>query len=422
MEILIVCVCSCVSVANQNMKVLVYTTLFPNHLHPNNAIFIKQRMFHFAKLKDCEIKVVAPVPYCPPWPQLGKWYQNSQIKKYEVMDGIEVFHPRYPLIPKLSMPVHGLSLFLSSLKLLKKINQTFSFDLIDGHYIYPDGFAAVLLGKAMKKPVVLSARGSDIHQFTGFKFIKPMIRYALSHANHAISVCDALKQEMVALGINDDKISVIPNGVDTEQFYPLDRKEARKKLFLPHNRKIILSVGSLTSNKGFHVILDAFPKLVETYGDIHLYIVGEGAYRFPLEQRIKALNLTRYVTLVGERPNSELKIWYSAADVFCLASSREGWANVIMESLACGMPVVATNVWGAPEILTSKDIGMLVDRTSDALYSVLKTALETTWDRKQIRDHVKNRNWCTVAEEVKTLFGVVLDNHFGQKDSTCAVR
>ena len=191
---------------------------------------------------------------------------------------------------------------------------------------------------------------------------------------------------------------------------------------MPHNKYIILSVGSLIPRKGFHVILDALPKLVETHSDIHLYVVGEGTYRFPLEQQIKDLDLSRYITLVGERPNSELKIWYSAADVFCLASSREGWANVIMESLSCGTPVVATNVWGAPEILTSSDIGMLVDRNPEALYSVLKTALETTWNRKRIRDHVKDRNWCTVAEEVKTLFGVVLDNHFGQKDSTCAVR
>jgi glycosyltransferase involved in cell wall biosynthesis len=398
------------------MKVLVYTTLFPNHLQPNSAIFIKQRMFHFAKLKDCEIKVVAPIPYCPPWPSLGKWYHNSQIKKYEVMDGIEVYHPRYPLIPKVSMPLHGLSLFLSSLKLIKKINQTFPFDLIDGHYIYPDGFAAVLLGKTLKKPVVLSARGSDINQFTGFKSIKPMIQYALSRADHVISVCDALKQEMVALGINDDKISVIPNGVDSKQFYLVDKDKARKKLSLPHNKKIILSVGSLIPRKGFHVILDALPKLLQEDTNIRLYIVGEGPFRHSLERKIGNLGLDKHVTLMGEQPNSELKIWYSAADVFCLASFREGWANVIMESLACGTPVVATKVWGAPEILTSTDIGILVDRTPDALYNALKRALETTWDRKRIQAHVKDRNWFTVADEVKTLFGVVLDNHVHEKN------
>lgn len=390
------------------MKVLIYTSLFPNHLQPNFGNFIKQRMFHFAKLKDCDIKVVAPIPYCPPWSALGKWYQNSQIKKYEVMDGIEVYHPRYPLIPKLSMPLHGLSLFLSSLRLLKKINQTFPFDLIDGHYIYPDGFAAVLLGKAMKKPVVLSARGSDINQFTRFKTIKPMVRYALNHADHIISVCDALKQEVTDLSINDNKIKVISNGVDTEQFYPVDRKEARKKLSLAHNKKIILSVGSLIPRKGFHVILDAFPRLLQEDANIHFYIIGEGTFRLSLERQIEALNLSQHVTLVGERPNSELKFWYNAADVFCLASSREGWANVIMESLACGTPVVATNVWGAPEIITNDDVGILVERSIGSIAEGLIGSLQRKWDRVGIRRHVENRTWGAVAQEVKDVFEACL--------------
>ncbi len=390
------------------MKVLVYTTLFPNHLQPNNAIFIKQRMFHFAKLKDCEIKVVAPIPYCPPWPSLGKRYRYSQITKYEIMDGIEVYHPRYPLIPKVSMPLHSLLLFLSSINIIKKINQTFPFDLIDGHFIYPDGFAAVLLGKGLKKPVVLSARGSDIHQFTRFKSIKPMIQYALSHAKHVISVCNALKQEILALDINGDKISVIPNGVDSKQFYSVDKNKARKKLSLPHNKKIILSVGSLTPNKGFHVILNAFPKLLQEDTNIYLYIIGEGPFRSSLERQIEALNLTQHVTLVGERPNSELRIWYSAADVFCLASFREGWPNVIMESLACGTPVVATNVWGTPEILTSPHVGFLVERTPESIAKGLLNALNRQWDSTRIQEHVAWRNWDSVALEVKKIFDLVL--------------
>jgi len=393
------------------MKVLVYTSLFPNHLQPNFGIFIKQRMFHFAKLKGCEIKVVAPVPYCPPWPALGKWYQHSQVKKYEVMDGIEVYHPRYPLIPKVSMPFHGLSLFLSTLNLVKRIYQSFPFDVIDGHYIYPDGFAAVLLGMVMKRPVVLSARGSDIHLFTGFKSIKPMISYALGHADHVISVCEALKKEMIKLGIDDNKITVIPNGVDTEKFQPVDKTEARKKLSIANNSRIILSVGSLIPLKGFHVILDALPDILQKNAMVHLYIVGEGPYRSVLEKQIKDLKLSLNVTLTGERPNSELKLWYNAADVFCLASSREGWANVIMESIACGTPVVATKVWGAPEILTSPDVGILVDRTPESLGQGLQTALETSWDRDKIRAHVEDRDWFKVAQEVKAVFEAVLNMH-----------
>jgi len=323
------------------MRILVYTTLFPNHVQPNNAIFIKQRMFHFAKLKDCEIKVVAPIPYFPPIRLSQRWFQYSRIKKKEIMDGVEVFHPRYFLIPKICMVFHGFSLFLSSLKLIRDIYREFPFDLIDGHYIYPDGFAAVLLARALKKPVVLSARGSDINQFTEFKSIKPMIRYALKNADHVISVCDALKQEMVKMGINTDKISIISNGVDTDQFYPMDRREARKVLSVPGDAKVILSVGSLIPRKGFGMLLDTFGSLRPSNSGITLYIIGEGPERPFLEKKIRDLNLGKCAFLIGEVLNSELRTWYNAANLFCLASLREGWANVIMESLACGTPVVA---------------------------------------------------------------------------------
>ena len=390
------------------MKILVYTTLFPNHLHPNNAIFIKQRMFHFAKLEGCDIKVVAPVPYCPPWPFFGKWYHNSQIKKFELMDGIEVYHPRYFLIPKVSMPFHGFSLFLSSLKLLKMIYQDFSFDLIDGHYIYPDGLAAVLLGKFFDKPVVLSARGSDVHQFLGFASIRPMIKYALNRADFLISVCDALKQEMINVGNIQGKISVVSNGVDLKQFYLIDKIKARKKLSLKKDKKIILSVGSLIPLKGFHFLIDVMPNILNEIPQTHLYVVGEGQHRSFLEQKIKRLGLNQHVTLVGERPNEELKTWYSAADVFCLASSREGWANVIMESLACGTPVVATNVWGAPEILTSPEVGILVERSPESIGAGLLKALRQNWDRNRIREHVAGRTWDIVALEVKEIFSSIL--------------
>ncbi len=181
-------------------------------------------------MAGCEIKVVAPVPYCPPWSIFGRWFSYSKIKKFEQIDGIDVFHPRYPMIPKISMPLHGVLMFLSSLRLVKEIHQKFSFDLIDGHFLYPDGFAAVLLAKVMKKPVVLSALGSDIHEFTKYKLIRPMIRYATTRSNHCITVCNALKKEIQEMGVSEEKISVIPSGVDTEQFRPVDKTAMRKEL------------------------------------------------------------------------------------------------------------------------------------------------------------------------------------------------
>jgi teichuronic acid biosynthesis glycosyltransferase TuaC len=391
------------------MKVLVYTTLFPNHLQPNFAVFIKQRMIHFARLKDCEIKVVAPVPYCPPWSILGKWYQYSQIRKFEEIDGIDVFHPRYPLIPKISMAVHGFSLFFSTVKLVKHMYKFFPFDLIDSHYIYPDGLASVLLAKAVRKPVVLSARGSDINQFTLFRLIRPMIKYALDQADHVIAVSGALKEEIEKLRIKHDRISVVPNGVDIKKFYPTERGDARLKLSLLSDKKVIISVGSLIPLKGFDIVLEALNMLRQRNPNVHLYIIGTGLSRSSLERQIEELNLKEYVSLVGGVPNSELGLWYNAADVSCLASSKEGWANVIMESLACGTPVVATGVGGTVEILTSPDIGILVDRSPESLCDGLQRALETEWDRNQIRAHVGSHSWFEVAYQVREIFEAVLD-------------
>jgi glycosyltransferase involved in cell wall biosynthesis len=397
------------------MKVLVYTSLFPNHLQPNFGIFIKQRMIHWARLENCQLKVVAPVPYCPPWRFLGWRYSYSQTGYREVIDGIEVLHPRFVMIPKVSMPFHGFSLFLCSIKTIKKILSTYAFDLVDGHFIYPDGFAAVLLGRFFQKPVVLSARGSDINQFTKFRTIKPMIRYALRKCNHIIAVCDTLKQEIVKLGVNGRKVSVIQNGVAIDEFYPIDKNYARETLSLPNHSKIILSVGSLIPRKGFDLIIEAMPQLIRHFADIGLYIIGDGPLRRHLQQKIARLKLDPYVKCIGEIPNHELRMWYGAADVFCLASSREGWPNVIMESLACGTPVVATNVWGTPEILTSPTVGILVERTPESIFKGLLNALDKEWDRKKIHNHVAGRAWNKVAKEVDAIFRPLLTNHFIRK-------
>jgi glycosyltransferase involved in cell wall biosynthesis len=396
------------------MKVLVFTSLFPNNIETSKGIFIKQRMFHFARLDGCEIKVVSPVPYLSGLNRASKGDEDSKIKQKENIDGIEIFHPRYPLIPKISMPFHGFSLFISSLKSIKKIHETFPFDLIDGHYIYPDGLAAVLLGKVFKKPVVLSARGSDINEFPKFRLIRPMIRFALHRADHIVGVCDALKREIMELGIPGDKISVIPNGVDIKMFHPECKTKMRKVLSIPENRKAILSVGSLVPRKGFDILLTAFHRLCQECGDVHLYIIGEGPSRANLRRQIKKLQLTAHVTLLGEVRNEGLTTWYNAADVSCLASSREGWPNVIMESLACGTPVVATRVWGAPEILTSADVGILVDPSPESFHEGLARALATNWDSRKIRGHVENRSWSKVASEVKDIFGFVLKQRRGK--------
>src|SRR4030095_3597141 len=231
------------------MKVLVFSSLFPNNIWPNHGVFVKERIRELGELGTCEIKVIAPVPY---YPSVGFGWRAAyaQVLRQQVLDGILVYHPRYFMIPKVGMLLHGWTMFLSLLPFVSKLRRTFDFDLLDAHYLYPDGFTAVLLGAVLHKPVVVSARGSDVNEFNTFPLIRRMLRWTLNSAAHSIAVCQALKEAMIDLQVSPSKISVIPNGVDTKKFFPSPSEEARRVLGLPPARRIVLSVGALLPRRG----------------------------------------------------------------------------------------------------------------------------------------------------------------------------
>jgi glycosyltransferase involved in cell wall biosynthesis len=391
------------------MKVLVFTSLYPNNVWPEQGVFIKERMSKFALLQDCSVKVVAPVPYFPDLKFNWRW-AFSQVAQMEARDGIEVYHPRYFMMPKLGMTLYGVMMFLSVLATIKRIREKFDFDLIDAHWIYPDGLAAVLLGRYFKKPVVVSARGSDINLYSQFPIIRRLLRYTLQKADRVIAVSQALKEAMVGLGIAESKISVIPNGVDTKKFYPIPRKEARESLGLPEHGKVILSVGHLTAGKGFDVLLKTVALLLQqsSHENLHLIIVGDGLFRKELEKTSSMLKLGRNVSFTGSVSHEELFRWYSAADVFCLASAMEGCPNVILESLACGTPVIATAVGGIPEIIRSDEFGLLTQRNETKIAEAIEAALRKSWRSYDLIQLGKQHSWEQTARAVHDVFESVL--------------
>lgn len=394
-----------------SLNILTLTSLFPNRQQPFLGVFVKERMAKVAKF--CNLKIVAPVPWFPPFRIFKKWYPFSQIPLKETREGIEVFHPRFIIIPKMMRTFYGLLYFLSVFPYILKIRRRFDFDLIDAHWIYPDGFAAVLIGNLFKKPVVVSARGTDINLYPKRLLIRKQIVYTLKNADKIIAVCEALKNKMIRLGISQDKIEVIPNGVDIEKFKPISKIEARKELNLPIDKKMILSVGHLVEKKGFHYLIDAIYE-IKNNGNRNapplLVIVGKGDYRLKLENKIKELNLDGGVKLVGAQSHNELYKWYSAADLFVLASSSEGWPNVIFESLACGIPVVATNVDGVPEVLCSDEYGILVDKQDGkCLADTIITALHKTWDYKKLIGYAQENTWDKCAEKIFKQFEEVVN-------------
>jgi glycosyltransferase involved in cell wall biosynthesis len=300
---------------------------------------------------------------------------------------------------------------LSLYSMVRKVQSEFSFDLIDAHYVYPDGFAAILLGTWCHVPVVVSARGSDLNLLKEFRMVRGMIRCTLRRASAVVTVSRALRDVAVSLGTAEEKISVVPNGVDLDKFRRVSPAEARAQIGLPiTGSRIILSVGRITPSKGFDLLVQAVKtaSLRRRRKDLLLVIAGEGAFRSSLQRLVDCSDLADHVRIVGDVPHERLHLYYSAADLFCLASEREGWPNVIVESLACGTPVLASPVGGIPEILRSERVGLLVERKIEALAAGICEGLQRDWRPDEIRAYASQFSWSQTSRALKDVFQTVL--------------
>jgi teichuronic acid biosynthesis glycosyltransferase TuaC len=396
------------------MQILTFTSLFPNEADKTFGVFIYQRMAHVDKRAGNKVHVVAPVPYVPGWLKQTRWGTMARIPKVEQIGELTVYHPRYLLLPKISMAIHGLLIFLGSFRLVRKLHKQIHFDCIDAHYVYPDCFAAVLIGRRLGLPVVASARGTDINLFPSFRLVRPMIRWTLRHTAGNIAVCRALGDEMIALGAAKDRVAVIGNGVDLERFQPVDQSEARRKLGIPLDAQVAVSVGALIPRKGFQFLIPAVARIAARYPALKVYIVGKGDPT-ELKELCRTHKVEDRVFLVGSRANEELKFWYSAADLSCLVSSREGWPNVVLESLACGTPVLATGLWGVPEILVSPELGIMVTQEIESIAEGLGKSLSRKWDREAILRYARTRTWDVVAQEVDDFLKQISHSAIGAK-------
>ncbi len=391
------------------MKLLTLSSLFPNNIMPHHGIFVRERMSHAAEHNDWTVQVLAPVPYYPPLP-FGWRRQYRRVKKREEFGRLSVYHPSFFMIPKFGMFLQALLLCVSMMIPVRRLRDTVGFDCIDAHYAYPEGVAGVLLGMLFRKPVVITVRGSDVNVFRHFPLIRWWLRFALGRADRVIAVSQALKQAVMALGVSSDRIHVIPNGVDATKFSPLSQSEARKWLGLPMGQNVLLSVGNLTENKGMDLLIRALKVLenIPEFSKIQLFLVGEGPQYEAYQRLIGDLFLEGRVRLQGRVAHEDLALWYSAADVSCLMSEREGWPNVLLESMACGTPVLATRAGGIPEIVQSGQLGVLVERNVAAIVEGVKTALTTPWNPAVLRDYAESQSWDRVSDRLKSVFESVM--------------
>ncbi|HNR76893.1 MAG TPA: glycosyltransferase, partial [Parvularculaceae bacterium] len=314
------------------MRLLTFTTLYPNAAMPAHGVFVENRLAAWRRRTGGEARVIAPVPWFPSAaPLFGRYARFAAAPAAEERHGIAIRHPRYVLPPKIGMnyaPIALARVFERAARAL--LAEGDQFDLVDAHYLYPDGVAAVRAARALGKPVVLTARGSDVTQLAGFPRQRAMILDAVFKADAVIAVAKALKDDLIAIGAPAEKIEVMRNGVDLEKFRPLDRAAIRKRMAL--NGRVIASVGALIDRKGHDIAIRAIAKL----SDATLLIAGEGPERRRLEALAEAEGVADRVQFFGAVEHERLVDIYNAADALMLASSREGWPNVLLEAMACG--------------------------------------------------------------------------------------
>lgn len=386
----------------KQLRTLLFSTLYPSSVRPGHGIFVETRLRQLLSSGQVETRVVAPVPWFPlKSPRFGSWARMAATPAHELHNGVEVWHPRYFLPPRVGMNVAPITLAIGARSTISRLQHSgFDFDLVDAHYYYPDGVAAALLASWFDKPLVITARGTDLNLIPSYRIPRSWIRWAESKATASIGVCKALMDQLIQLGGNASKTHVLPNGIDLELFQQHDRATARRRLGLPEGR-LLLSVGHLVERKGHHIAIAALRDLP----DVRLVIVGDGEERVRLHQVAESLSVADRVTFVGARPQLELPYWYSAADVLVLCSSREGWANVLLESMACGTPVVATAIWGTPEVIQSREVGRLMsERSAPALVQEVKALFEAYPSRAAVRAYAERFDWSGTTRGQLALF------------------
>lgn len=390
------------------IKILTFSTLFPNDQQPVHGIFVENRLRHLLSSGKVEARVVAPVPWFPLRQDcFGTYATYAKVCSAETRHGLDIIHPRYPLIPKVGMNWTPGFMYRALRPVIRKvIKDGYDFDLIDAHYFYPDGIAAAMLAREFKKPLTITARGTDLNLIPQFDKPRQMIKQAAEQASGLITVCAALAEPLVDLGIDRSKIHVLRNGVDLTAFQPQDREQARQKLGLTGPTAV--SVGGLIERKGHHIAIAAMTGLPE----LTLLIAGAGPERRNLENLAQEKGVADRVRFLGNVPHRDLPEIYSAADLMLLCSSREGWANVLLESMACGTPVVATDIWGTGEVVTCADAGVLMeDRTPEAVVKGINSLLSALPTRTATRRYAEGFSWDDTTEGQLNLFESILHGH-----------
>lgn len=386
------------------MKLLTISSLYPNNKDPKHGVFVETRLKHLVKhYPDIKPVVIAPVPWFPFSHKIfGEYGRYAGVEYQEERNGIQVFHPKYLVLPKIGMYLTPKFMAWSLSRCIKRLKKAgYEFDVIDGHYFYPDGVAICKVAEQFNLPFTCTARGTDINLIPEYPKARAMIQKVFRRASHMMAVCQALSNEMINIGAETSKVTTLRNGVDLALFQPSNNQQQLSlKTSLNIETPLVISVGWLIERKGHHLVIEA----MKSIPNATLVIAGDGPDLSKLKALSKSLGVDDRIEFLGVLSQPELNKWFQAADVSVLASSREGWANVLLESMASGTPVVATKVWGTPEVVQNDTAGVLVERSSDDIAQGIKAVLNQDVDREAVRQYAEHFDWQLTSDGQYKIF------------------
>ena len=379
--------------------VLVWSALFPGPAQPQAGIFIRERMFRVGA--ELPLTVISPQPWFPLQGLIRRFrphFRPSQPRR-ETQSGIEVLRPSYFSFPGVLKQFDGWFMAMGARRTVHSLRRAGRADVIDAHFGYPDGYAATLVARWEGLPCTITMRGTELRH-SREPALRSRLVAGLRSATRVFSVSASLKRLAMELGLPDAAVRVVGNGVDSARFTSIPRGEARRAYGLDDDARVLVTVGGLVERKGFHRVIDCMPELKKEFPKLHYLCVGsagpEGDFSARLKAQVADLGLGDYVHFLGALPPDEVRRAISAADVSVLATRNEGWANVLLEAMACGVPVVATDVGGNAEVVCREDLGTIVPfGDHPALVSALRDALRRDWDRAAIRQFAEANDWST---------------------------
>lgn len=385
------------------MKILLFSFLYPNELEPSKGIFVAERV-QFLK-KFCDIKVVAPVPFFPNISFFKRWNKYANILKFEIIDDIEVYHPRFLLFPKNILRNYiGKLLFFFIQRSIQNLHRRWGIDVIHAHFINPSGIAATKIGNKLNIPVIITEHFGKLNEDLLNRGMKRNIREVYNNISQLIVVSERLKNDLTEAGFTGEKISVIPNGINTKKFSQVSSKQIT-------NQVKIISIGHLIKNKGYQFLIHAIYILKRSDININLTIIGEGDYRTTLEKMIVGLKISGSITLLGYIPHSKINNLLTNSHFYIHPSLSESFSIAVIEAMACGLPVIVTKC-GGPEYFVNDKVGLVIEKeSSEQIAQAIERMINnySKYDPNSIQKYcIKNFDYNKITKQIFQVYQSVV--------------